>query len=114
MLLLAAWDVVMLGAALQVSIEAHFTEEEQVNPLVWWGAVALLPWLLGRQHGIRLGGQRTWHHTICQNCHQHYSPSVYSSQTYIRLQQRKSILLAWQRLVPCVTTLCQCAHWLPG
>ena len=28
----------LLGAALQVSIEAHFTEEQQVNPLVWWGA----------------------------------------------------------------------------
>ena len=40
--------------------------------------------------------------------------SMHSSQTYIRPEQRKSILLAWQRLVPCVASLCQCFHWLPG
>ena len=28
----------LLGGALQVSIEAHFTEKQLVNPLVWWTA----------------------------------------------------------------------------
>ena len=45
--------------------------------------------MLGRQHSIWLGSQRLWRHTICQNCHWNYSPSVHSGQTYIRPEQRK-------------------------